>query len=120
VTSTSPAGPPGEEAVIEVSLFTVKSVAGTEPNATKEHPQNPVPVMDTDVPPSVDPDVGLTPVTVGRAARLVVVVVGATVVVGAGTVVVVGGPPATAITGAMGLAVGVVVVMPEGVTVSLG
>jgi len=65
VTSTSPAEPAGEVAVIEVSLFTVKSVAGTEPNMTVEHPQNPVPVIDTDVPPSVDPDVGLTPVTVG-------------------------------------------------------
>jgi len=54
----------------------------------------------------------------------VVVVVGAVVVVlvvvTTGPVVVVDPPPPTAITGAMGLAEGVVVVMPEGVTVLLG
>jgi len=114
VTSTSPAEPAGEVQPIEVSPSTKQSVAATEPNMTEVAPVNPDPVMDTFVPPSVDPDVGLTPVTVGRAARLVVVVVGATVVVGAGTVVVVGGPPATAITGAIGLPEGAVGAMPVG------
>ena len=67
---------------------------------------------------------------------VVVVGAGGSVVVGAGGSVVVGAgggvvavtpvvvvdipPPATAITGAMGAAVGVAVVMPEGVTESLG
>ena len=78
--------------MIELSLFTVKVVAAVEPNMTAVAPVNPLPVIDTDVPPSVDPEVGLTPVTEGTAAAAVVVVVGASVVVvvGASVVVVVG------------------------------
>jgi len=123
VTSTSPAEPAGEVQPIEVSPSTKQSVAATEPNMTEVAPVNPDPVMDTCVPPSVDPDVGLTPVTVGRTARLVVVVVVPALVVvvtGAIEVVEVDPPPATAMTGAMGLPVGVAVVMPDGVTSSLG
>ncbi len=59
-------------------------------------------------------------VVVDVGVELVVVVVGVELVVAGGAVVDVDAPPATAITGAMGDAVGVVVVMPEGVTVSLG
>ncbi len=63
--------------------------------------------------------VGPAPVVVVVAP--VVVVVAAVVVVSPVVVVVVDvPPPATAITGAMGAAVGVEVVMPEGVTKSLG
>ena len=61
--------------------------------------------------------VGLT------GGRIVVGLTGGRIVVGVtgDTVVVVDvPPPATAITGAMGAAVGAVVVMPEGVTESLG
>jgi hypothetical protein len=70
---------------------------------------------------------GVVPVVTGDAVvvvtggRVVVVTGGSVVVVTVGSVVVVTGPPpATAITGAMGAAVGVEVVTPEGVTESLG
>jgi hypothetical protein len=55
-----------------------------------------------------------------EAGGSVVVVTGSVLVVVAPVVVVDDPPPATAITGAMAAAVGVVVVMPEGVTESLG
>ena len=57
--------PAGEVAVIEVALLTVKVVAAVAPNFTAVAPVKLVPVMVTEVPPAVGPEVGLTPVTVG-------------------------------------------------------
>ena len=64
VTSTVPV-PAGEVAVIEVAELTVKLVALAAPNFTAVAPVNTVPVMVTDVPPTVEPDVGEIDVTVG-------------------------------------------------------
>ncbi len=64
VTSTVPV-PAGAVAVIGVALLTVKVVAATVPNLTPVAPVKLVPVMVTEVPPAVDPEVGLMPVTVG-------------------------------------------------------
>jgi hypothetical protein len=65
VTSTVPRVPAGEVAVIEVGLFTVNFAAALLANFTALAPANPVPVIVTDVPPVLGPEVGLTPVTVG-------------------------------------------------------
>ena len=65
VTSMGPTGPPGEVAVIEVSLLTVNVVAGVVPKVTLVAPVKPVPVMVTGVPPLIGPVVGEMPVTVG-------------------------------------------------------
>ena len=70
VTSTMPV-PAGEVAVIDVSLATVRLVAAVVPKSTAVAPVNPVPVTVTDVPPAVDPEVGLTPVTVGPEGGVV-------------------------------------------------
>jgi len=70
VTSTAPAACAGEAAMIVVSLVTVNS-AVTMPKSTAVAPVNPVPVTVTDVPPAVDPEVGLTPVTVGPEGGVV-------------------------------------------------
>ena len=67
VTSTAPADPAGETAVIDVAEFTVTLVAEVEPNFTVSPEANPVPVIVTDVPPAVVPAVGLTAVTVAGA-----------------------------------------------------
>jgi hypothetical protein len=67
VTSTVPAAPAGAVAVIEVALTTVKVEAAVAPNFTAVAPVKLVPVMVTEVPPPVEPEVGLTPVTVGAA-----------------------------------------------------
>ena len=67
MTSTVPAECAGEVAVIEVSLLTVKPVAAVAPKFTAVAPVKPVPVTVTDVPPPVEPLVGLTLVTVGAA-----------------------------------------------------
>jgi hypothetical protein len=66
LTSTVPAPPEGEVAVIEVDEFTVK-LAVVEPNRTDVTPVKPVPVMVTVVPPLVGLRPGETPVTVGAA-----------------------------------------------------
>ena len=63
--STAPALPAGDVAVIEVALLTVNEVAAVAPNFTAVAPVKLVPVMVTDVPPSVVPAVGLIEVTVG-------------------------------------------------------
>ena len=63
-----PAVPAGLTAVIDVALFTVKLVAGVEPKSTAVAPVNPVPVIDTDVPPLFSPLDGLIAVTVGACA----------------------------------------------------
>ncbi len=65
VTSTGPAAPAGDVAVICPALLTVKLAAGVAPNETPVAPLKFVPEMTTDVPPAVVPLAGLTPVTVG-------------------------------------------------------
>ena len=52
--------------MIEVSEFTVKLVALTEPKLTPVAPVKPVPVRVTELPPTVEPKSELTPVTVGN------------------------------------------------------
>jgi hypothetical protein len=64
ITSTVPE-PAGAVAVIEVAEFTVKVEAAVVPNFTVLAPVKLVPVMVTEVPPAVDPVLGLTLVTVG-------------------------------------------------------
>ena len=64
VTSTVPAAPAGEVAVIEVALLTVNDTEAV-PNFTAVVPVKLVPVIVTLVPPAVVPDVGLMAVTVG-------------------------------------------------------
>ena len=65
--STTEGVPEGEVAVIEVAEFTVKLAAGIDPKVTAVAPVKLVPVRATDVPPADDPELGLTPVTVGPA-----------------------------------------------------
>ena len=68
VTSTVPAVPAGETAVIWVAEVTVKLDAETVPNFTTVAPVNPVPVTVTVVPPATGPDAGVIPVTVGTGS----------------------------------------------------
>jgi hypothetical protein len=75
VTSTTPALPAGEVAVIEVALFTVNDVAALQPNFTAVAPVRVVPIMLTTVPPPVRPVFGLTLDTVGTGAAGVQVAV---------------------------------------------
>ena len=49
----------------EVALLTITPVAALAPKSTAVAPVRLVPVMVTEVPPAVGPEVGLTPVTVG-------------------------------------------------------
>ena len=65
VTSTGPATPAGETAVMELEVLFESPVAATAPNCTAVAPVRLVPVMVTGLPPVVGPEVGLTPVTVG-------------------------------------------------------
>ncbi len=68
VTSTRPAASAGEKAVIDVGELAETPVAAVVPNMTALAgvvALNPVPVMVTEVPPAVGPEVGLTAVTVG-------------------------------------------------------
>ncbi len=65
VTSTEPAPPAGDVAVIEVDELTVTSVAGLPPKLTVAPDTNPEPPMVTTVPPAVGPLAGLTELTVG-------------------------------------------------------
>jgi hypothetical protein len=67
LTSTVPE-PFGAVAVIEVSLLNVNVVAFVAPNLTAVTPVKPLPVIATDVPPSVEPVAGAMPVTVGLIA----------------------------------------------------
>jgi hypothetical protein len=64
VTSTMP-DPAGETAVTSVSETTLKLVATVDPKLTPVAPVKPEPVMVTDVPPAVGPDVGEMPETDG-------------------------------------------------------
>jgi hypothetical protein len=68
VTSTAPAACVGAMAVMEVGELTLNEVATDVPKRTDDTLVNPVPVMLTDVPPFVLPEVGPTPVTVGALA----------------------------------------------------
>ena len=70
VTSVTPAAPGGATAVIWLSETTVKLVAATVPNWTAVAPVKPEPVMVTAVPPAVEPDGGLTPLTTGIATTV--------------------------------------------------
>ena len=60
-----PGLPAGAVAVIWVALSTVKPVALVAPNLTGVAPVRLVPVMTTEVPPAVGPEVGLRAVIVG-------------------------------------------------------
>src|SRR5580704_7063718 len=72
VTSTTPPIPPGGEvAVICVALFTVYPVAAVAPKVTAVAPVKFVPVITTDVPPCVAPEVGASPVTPGPGTVVV-------------------------------------------------
>jgi hypothetical protein len=67
VTVTAPAVPAGVVAVIVVAFVTTTFVAASPPNVTVAPAAKFVPVIVTAVPPSVDPLLGLTLVTVGGA-----------------------------------------------------
>jgi hypothetical protein len=67
VTSVVPMAPEGETAVSWVAEFTVNEVAAVAPKLTAVVPVNSVPVTVTEVPPSLEPLVGLRPLTVGAA-----------------------------------------------------
>lgn len=73
VTSTVPAAPAGEVAVIWAALSTVKPDAAVDPKRTAVTPVKLVPVITTEVPPAVEPDVGEIPVTVGGVAAALLV-----------------------------------------------
>jgi hypothetical protein len=66
VTSCAPAASAGEVAVILVEDDTLKFDAGTVPKRTLVAPVKFVPLMVTDVPPAVGPDVGEREVTAGN------------------------------------------------------
>ena len=69
VTSTAPGVTvAGDGTVIWVGEFTTAPAAEVEPNLTVAPVTNPVPVMTTEVPPPVGPEVGLIEVTVGVTA----------------------------------------------------
>src|ERR1041384_3925069 len=70
-TSTVPATCADVVAVIEVELTTVTLVAAAPPKLTLAPDKKPVPVIVTDVPPLVLPDIGEIAVTVGAGALLV-------------------------------------------------
>jgi hypothetical protein len=67
VTSTVPAAPAGEVAVMLVALTTVNEVAAVDPKLTAVAPVRTVPVIVTVFPPPSRPAVGEIPVTVGTA-----------------------------------------------------
>ena len=68
VTPTAPAACAGVVAVIVVAFTTVTPVALVPPTLTVAPALNPVPLIVIAVPPTVDPDGGATPVTVGAGA----------------------------------------------------
>jgi hypothetical protein len=70
VTSTVAADSAGEMAVMDVAVLFESPVAATAPNFTAVAPVKPVPVMVTELPPEVGPELGLTPVTVGSGGGL--------------------------------------------------
>jgi hypothetical protein len=70
VTVTAPAFPAGVAAVIVVLLTTATFVAAVAPNITVAPAAKFVPVIVTAVPPATGPLFGDTPVTVGAAAAV--------------------------------------------------
>ena len=64
VTFTVPADSAGEMAVMEIGEFTVTAVAVMLPNLTVAEGVKLAPIMATEVPPLVEPDEGLTLITV--------------------------------------------------------
>ena len=69
VTSTTPASSAGEVAMQVVAREQLADVPAVAPKATVVLPtMNPVPVMVTTVEPARGPDVGVMPVTTGRAS----------------------------------------------------
>ena len=64
-TLTAPAACAGVVAVIDVALTTFTLVAAVPPKLTVAPVRKPVPVMATEVPPAVVPEVGEIEVTVG-------------------------------------------------------
>ena len=54
---------------MEVADTTLKEVAASAPKLTAVTPLKPLPVTVTEVPPTVEPEDGLSEVTVGGAAR---------------------------------------------------
>jgi len=68
-TSFAPAVRAGVTHVITVPDTTETDVADAPPIVTVAPAENPVPVMETDVPPAVLPVLGVTLLTVGAAAR---------------------------------------------------
>ena len=75
VICTAPALPTGETTVIDVAVLPLNDVPGVLPNVTAVAPVRLVPVIVTLVPPSVLPLLGLTAVTVGAPALIVIVYV---------------------------------------------
>src|ERR1700730_14950962 len=70
--STVPAEPAGAVAVTELALLTVNVEAAVAPNLTALAPVKLVPVIVREVPPAVEPVLGLTLVTVGaRGSALI-------------------------------------------------
>ena len=65
MTLAGPAAPAGTVAVMVVAFTIAKLVAATPPKVMLVAPVNVVPVMVTTVPPAVEPELGLTEVTVG-------------------------------------------------------
>jgi hypothetical protein len=65
VTSTVPEDPAGDTAVTVVEDVTLNDVAATEPNLTAVAPVKLVPVTVSEVPPAVEPVLGLNDETVG-------------------------------------------------------
>lgn len=68
LTDTGPATPAGAVAVMDVSLLTVKLLAGVEPKLTAVTPVKCVPVRFTTVPPVTGPEVGVKVVIVGAVS----------------------------------------------------
>src|SRR5204863_14288 len=71
VTLTAPDPCAGVVAVIVVALTPISPVAFVPPTLTVAPAPKPVPLIVIAVPPTVDPDGGATPVTVGAGARYV-------------------------------------------------
>jgi hypothetical protein len=71
VTLAAPAGCADVVAVIDVALTTITPVAGDPPTSTVAPPVKFVPLIVIAVPPSVEPLVGLTPVTAGAGTTYV-------------------------------------------------
>ena len=70
ITFTGPAACAAVVAVIDVLFTTVTPVAGVPPRLTVAPARNPVPAMDTGVPPLIVPEFGEMEVTVGAGVEL--------------------------------------------------